>query len=118
MVDDEADVREVAAELLRRLGFEVRTACDGREGLEAFQAAADRIAVVLLDVAMPEMGGEETVRALRCIRPDVPLVLMSGFRQEFAAPHLEAGPRAGFVQRPFTPEQLASALRTVLEGEA
>ncbi len=115
VVDDEADVRDLAGIMLRRLGFTVTTAADGREGVEAFREHARKIDVVLLDLTMPGMGGEEACREIQRIEPDQCIVLMSGYNEEFAASR-GVGGMAGFLQKPFTQEDLGATLRTLLEN--
>ena len=114
VVDDEADVRELAAIMLRRLGFSVYTAADGQQAIEAFRRHAREIELVLLDLTMPGMGGEEACREIQRIEPDQRIVLMSGYSEEFAASR-GVGGMAGFLQKPFTQEDLGATLRSVLE---
>ena len=69
---------------------------------------------VLLDLSMPRMGGSETLRHIRERRPDLPVVLMSGYTEQEVAsktPRSPSGGAAGFLQKPFLPEDLASVLR-------
>ena len=84
VVDDEATVLVVAQRSLEHLGFEVLLAENGKQAIQVFKENADEIQVVLLDLTMPHMGGEETFDALRRIRPDVPVVLSSGYPEERA----------------------------------
>ena len=109
VVDDEADVRELAEEMLRRLDYEVITAREGSEAVAALRTHADKIDVVLLDLTMPGLSGEETLREIRSIEPDQEVVLMSGYSEEFAGSRFE-GRIAGFLQKPFTREELGEAL--------
>ncbi len=115
VIDDDAGVRDLTGELARRLGFQVLSAADGIRAVETFRAHADETTVVLLDLTMPGASGSEIAVQLRRIRPDVPIVLMSGFSLD----HPTAGwantlGRAGFVQKPFTRDELAQALQGVL----
>jgi two-component system, cell cycle sensor histidine kinase and response regulator CckA len=115
LVDDDPDVREVAELMLRDLGFEVMTAADGREALEKFSACSHRIAAVVLDMTMPELGGDEVLAALRHTQPDTPIVLMSGFSKSYATARIRSDARCTFLQKPFEPEELAAALRSAIE---
>jgi CheY-like chemotaxis protein len=121
VVDDDTDVRDLAGIMLRRLGFTVYTAADGREGVAAFREHAREIDVVLLDLTMPGMSGGEACREMLGIEPDQRIVLMSGYNEEIAASRAVGG-TAGFLQKPFTQEDLGATLRAVLEktsrGEA
>ena len=116
VVDDEESVRRVAGRMLAALGFEVITARDGVEGLNAFRAAGETICAVLLDLTMPRLDGEETFRELRQLRPDARVILMSGFSEQEAGARFVGKGLAGFLQKPFTPDELREQL--VAFGEA
>jgi two-component system cell cycle sensor histidine kinase/response regulator CckA len=114
VVDDDETVRTVAKQMLRRSGFTVLTAANGREAVEKFAAARTEITLVLLDLTMPVLGGEEAFRAMRQMRPDVRVVLMSGYSSHELASRYGAEGLAGFVQKPFRLEELEACLTTVL----
>jgi len=121
VIDDEPSVRDVARAILERAGFEVLVAASGREGLERFRACADRIVAVLLDMTMPDLAGEEVFAELRSIRPDVPVILSSGYNEQDAVRRftadVSAGPEsglAGFIQKPYLPADLLSKVRAAL----
>ena len=114
VVDDGAMVREFATDVLAAAGIEVEVACDGAEALEVFRRAADEFAVVLLDMTMPVMSGEETLAELRRIRPDVQAILSSGYSEQEASAKFAGGPAAGFLQKPYTPQQLLLKIRELL----
>jgi CheY-like chemotaxis protein len=113
LAEDEEGVREVVGRMLERLGFRVLPAEDGVAALEELERSDHTITAVLLDVSMPRLGGSETLRQIRERRPDLPVVLMSGYtEQEVASKLLDDSPGAvGFLQKPFLPEDLASVLR-------
>jgi PAS domain S-box-containing protein len=113
LAEDEEGVREVVGRMLERLGFRVLPAEDGVAALEALDRSDHTVTAVLLDVSMPRMGGSETLMQIRERRPDLPVVLMSGYtEQEVASKLLDASAGAvGFLQKPFLPEDLASVLR-------
>jgi signal transduction histidine kinase/CheY-like chemotaxis protein len=115
VVDDDPGVRELAEEMLRRLGFAVLSAQEGGEGVEAFRKHAGEIDAVLLDLTMPGISGEETLRRIHSIQPDQPVVLMSGYSEEVAASQ-RLGGVAGFLHKPFAQEELGETLRQCLEG--
>ena len=100
--------------MLRGFGFDVLSSEDGHEGVETFRKHADAIRVVLLDLTMPGMGGEEALGEIQRIVPDQPVVLMSGYNEEFAASRF-AGRISGFLQKPFTPEDLGDTFRSLLD---
>jgi CheY-like chemotaxis protein len=109
VVDDEDVIRRMAKTALERLGYQVLTATNGREAVELFASDPDRVQIVLLDMMMPVMGGEEALRRLLEIRPSLPVLAMSGFHEREAKQRFGAG-IAGFVQKPFTAGQLAIKL--------
>jgi len=111
VVDDEATVLVVAQRILEHLGFEVLLAENGKQAIQVFKENADEIQVVLLDLTMPHMGGEETFDALRRIRPDVPVVLSSGYPEERAKAGFRAEDLAGYVQKPYTISTLAGVIQ-------
>lgn len=116
VVDDEGGVRDVARRMLTRAGFQVREATDGREALAVFDRHADEIALVLLDLSMPVLGGEACLRELTTRRPDLPVILTSGYNEADAPIHLEGHRTAGFVQKPFVTADLMNAVRSALRG--
>ncbi len=111
VVDDEATVLVVAQRILEHLGFDVLLAENGKQAVDVFRENADEIKVVLLDLTMPHMGGEETFDALRRIRPDVPVVLSSGYPEERAKAGFRAEDLAGYVQKPYTINALAGVIQ-------
>lgn len=111
MVDDEPVVRRLSKAALERYGYTVLLAENGREAIELFREKAPEIAVVLLDMAMPVMGGEEAIRHLRKIRPDIPVIVTSGYSEMVAREHFGTRGVAGFLQKPFTAAELAEKIR-------
>jgi PAS domain S-box-containing protein len=118
VVDDEPLVREVARQMLRRLGFDVVCAEDGNAGLELFRTTAADAAVAILDVTMPGLDGVELFREIRRIRPGAPVVFASGFGEQAAPLAADGDPRTAFVHKPFDLHELARALRRVVSAEA
>jgi len=116
VIDDDEGVREIAAELLRRSGMTVLTASDGYEGLKLFGLHADSIDVILLDRTMPEFSGADTFDAIRALRPDARIVLVSGYTEERATAELADRDLTGFLRKPFSPETLLAAVRGALDG--
>ncbi|MCC7139256.1 MAG: PAS domain S-box protein [Planctomycetes bacterium] len=118
VVDDDDAVREVVARMLAGAGHRVLQAADGAEGVAALRAHADDVALVVLDLTMPGMSGEETLRALREVRPDVRVVVTSGYTQQDAAARLRGAPPDGFVQKPFDRADLLARIDAVLRAAA
>ncbi len=114
VVDDEPLVRGVASSMLEMLGYRVLTAGNGREGLEVFRAQKDEIVCVILDLTMPEMGGEEAFRELHHQRSDVRVVLSSGFNEQDVSQRFVGAGLAGFIQKPYTVAKLRETLKLVL----
>ena len=114
VVDDEETVRSVAARLLESAGFDIVLAEDGRQALEIFRRRAGDFTAVLLDLTMPHMNGEETFRELRKVRPDVPVVLMSGFSEEDSVERFAGRELAGFVPKPFDRDSLVGKLLSLV----
>ena len=109
MVEDEEGVREVVGRMLERLGFHVITAVDGMAALRVLDEHDGGVTAVLLDLSMPRMGGRRRVRPSASARPDLPVVLMSGYTEQDVAPKILDG-RAGavgFLQKPFLSEDLS-----------
>lgn len=116
VIDDEESVRNIAALMLQQLGFSVMTAGDGRKGLDVFRENGDEIDLVLLDMTMPHMNGEETFRELRQLRPDIKVVLTSGYNEQEATHRFSGKGLAGFIQKPFSLDVLAAHIRKALEA--
>ena len=110
IIDDEEDVRIAANHMLGHLGFDTLEACDGIEGLTMFKARHQELTAVLLDMTMPEMGGEEVFREIRRMGSDVPVILSSGYNESQATRRFSGKGLAGFLQKPYTIHQLAVAL--------
>ncbi len=115
VVDDDEGVRALAADTLERAGFRVLSVSDGASAVEVFRANADSIRAVLLDRTMPGMGGEETFERIAQIRPEVAIVLVSGYSQDRASKSFNARRLAGFLHKPFLPSTLVRVIREALE---
>ncbi len=115
LVDDEETVRLVGSAMLRRGGFDVITAQDGRAALAMFAQRHGEVDCVILDLAMPNMDGEETYRELRAVDPDVRVLLSSGYNEQDAINRFAGKRLAGFIQKPYRAEELIQAVRAVIE---
>lgn len=116
VVDDEDLVGRTAKAALQRYGYTVLLAEDGRAALDAFREIADRVRLVLLDLNMPVMGGEETLRQLKLLHPDVRVILSSGYNEMEATRLFTGKDLVGFIQKPYTAAQLAEKIRAALEA--
>ena len=114
VVDDEEVIGDVTAGMLEHLGYRVLTARSGSEALEIFAVNRDRIDVVILDMIMPGMGGGEVFDRMRTMKPEVKVILSSGYSLNGMAKEImDRGVRA-FIQKPFTMDGLSRKIREVL----
>ncbi len=114
VVDDEEPVRRLAVRMLTWTGFQALEAGHGREALAAMEEHGQSIHLVLTDIKMPGMSGRELGAQVARRWPDKPVLYMSGFASEvFAGGLLEPG--APFLAKPFTQEDLAAKIRSLLQ---
>jgi CheY-like chemotaxis protein len=106
VIDDQSFVLEVAQAILERAGHRVLTALGGREGIDCFRERCHEIDAVLLDLAMPDADGDAVLRELQRRRPDVRVIIATGFRMGDAAERIRAHGVAGFVRKPYEPEEI------------
>jgi len=116
VVDDEGTVRAVAQRILERAGFEVLVAHDGAEAVKLFKERSGEIKGVLLDLTMPRMDGEETLRALRGIRSDVCVVISSGYDEQEVAERFAGGEPTAFIQKPYQAGELISKMCEAIQA--
>jgi CheY-like chemotaxis protein len=114
LVEDEEAVRAVTAEMLEDAGYRVVAAAHGAEGLELAEALEGGLDAVVTDVLMPGMSGPEVVERLRERFPDLRVVFMSGYPDPEAISAARLSGPTAFVQKPFSIEELARAIRAVL----
>jgi len=114
-VDDENMIVEVAEELLDALGYKVLIARSGKEAIEIYQENKERIAIVLLDMIMPDMSGSETYDRLKDIDPRVKVLLSSGYSINGQATEILDRGCNGFIQKPFKIKELSQKLREILQ---
>ena len=115
MVDDEETVRVTTARMIEACGFETVLADNGRTGVERFRAEPGQIALVVLDLTMPHMDGEEAFKAIVETRPDARVLLMSGFNEQEAIARFTGKGLAGFIQKPFTLPALREKLQEIFK---
>jgi PAS domain S-box-containing protein len=115
-VDDEEALRQLATETLGGLGYTVVTARNGVEALALYGEKRGEIALVILDLIMPDMGGVETFRRLREIDPSARVLICSGYAGEGRPENLLAEGVAGFLRKPYRIGALAAAIRQALVG--
>ncbi len=117
LVDDEESVRTMGKRMLKRLGFTVLTAVDGREALEIYRAQRGEIELVLLDLTMPCMDGEEALDELHRFDPEARVVMSSGYTESEIAARFAGKRLSGFLQKPYALYELAQCLHRALIGD-
>ncbi len=115
LAEDEETVRTVVARVLENLGFTVTLAADGREAANLFEAQPDAFTLVVMDLTMPHLDGAEAFARMRRVRPDVRVLLMSGFSEHDATITFAGKGLAGFLQKPFELGHLRDKIRAVFE---
>ena len=113
LVDDEETVRGIGKEMLQELGFTAITANNGREAVELFKAIPD-IAVVILDLTMPHMDGEQCFRELHLLKSDVKIIMSSGFNEQEVTQKFVGKGLAGFIQKPYKLSVLKDAIKGII----
>jgi PAS domain S-box-containing protein len=111
VVDDEPMVLAFVEEGLKRLGYRVLTAVDGRQACEVYSSHSQQIDMVLLDMVMPGTTGLEACRRLRQINPNVKVILSSGYSSGEVVREARLAGALGFIGKPYSLEELSSALR-------
>jgi two-component system cell cycle sensor histidine kinase/response regulator CckA len=116
LVDDEAMIIDVAERMLSKLGYKVFTARDGKEAIEVFKKYRNKIDVIILDMIMPNMGGGETFDRIKKMKPEIKVLLSSGYSINGQASEILNRGCNGFIQKPFNLQNLSQNLRSMLEG--
>ena len=116
VVDDEPSVAKVAARTLASAGMQALVASDGAEALALHRERGGKVDLVLLDLNMPGLPGDEVYRALRRESPGLPILLSSGHPEEAALARIEGGEVVAFLQKPYSTEALRRRVRELLEG--
>jgi len=114
IVDDEENIRKAAEATLLRFGYQVISATDGEDALALYSKRSDEIAVVLTDLAMPNMDGNALIRALRTLDRNIRAIAMSGLISENQIEELRSLGVVHFLPKPYTAETLLIALKNVL----
>jgi len=114
VVEDEPAVRKVLEYVLTRASHTVDVAIDGLDGLEQFQANPQIYDAVLMDIKMPRMNGDKAFHEIKKIRPELPIIVLTGYAEESVIASFHPGEPAAFLQKPFEVQHLLSALKHVL----
>ncbi len=115
IVDDEELVLNVGVNMLEKLGYTVLAAKNGTEAVDIFEANKDKIKMVVLDIIMPDMGGGEVYDKIKAINPDVKVLLSSGYSVDGQAIELLERGCDGFMQKPFTLEELSGKITQIMK---
>jgi PAS domain S-box-containing protein len=117
IIDDEPAVREVATDILNLAGIETLRASGGAEGVALYQAHQPAIHLVLLDVQMPEMNGEETFHRLRQLDPKVKVLFSSGYTTSDSVRQLVSQGAAHFLPKPYNFDTLVNTVQSLIASE-
>lgn len=117
MVDDETMMIEIGKLMLEKLGYRVIAVDNGKKAVAAIQENMDGIDMVLLDMIMPEMDGGKTFDRIREIKPDIPVLLSSGYALNGQADKIMQRGCNGFIQKPFHIIDLSQKIRKILDSE-
>ncbi len=115
LVDDEDMIIDVAQRMLDKLGYKVFTARDGKEAIEVFRKHKEEIDAIVLDMIMPKMSGGEAFDRIKEIKPEIKVLLSSGYSINGQASEILSRGCNGFIQKPFNLQNLSKSLRTILE---
>ena len=118
IVEDEEIVRDLTCRLLNGLGYKTLVAGDPREAIKLCKQFTDDIRLLLTDVVMPEMDGEELARAAKIIIPEISVLFMSGYTDNSFIKHKALESLGDFLPKPFSKELLASKVREIIERDA
>lgn len=116
VVDDEKPVLRICTKMVQLCGLKVITACDGVDAVAKFREHADEITVVLMDLTMPNMDGITAMSEIYLIRPDVKILLSSGFNEEELSERITRQAPAGFIRKPYSMSVLQAELQRVVKG--
>jgi two-component system cell cycle sensor histidine kinase/response regulator CckA len=114
VIDDEEPVRDAVTDILELAGLAVLSAPDGRAGIDLYQQWQADIGLILLDLSMPGLNGEETFRELRLVNPRARVLLSSGYSQDEVAARFAGQSEVGFIQKPYDAEQLVKEIKRYL----
>jgi CheY-like chemotaxis protein len=115
MVDDERVICEVTADIINKMGYRTITTCDGEEALDIFHARQDEVDLVIVDMVMPGLSGEQVVDAMRKMAPDIKVILISGYPESEEVQKAMRDTRQAFLQKPLQPKLLSATIRQLLD---
>jgi signal transduction histidine kinase/ActR/RegA family two-component response regulator len=116
LIDDEEQIIDIERRILENLGYEVTPKTDSEEALAEFSARPDRFDLVITDMTMPKITGDRLARRLMDINPQIPVILCTGFNEAITEEKALAMGIDKFVMKPIVKNELANAIRTVLDN--
>lgn len=117
LVDDEKDIIDVGRQMLDRLGYAVESYTDSREALNAFKRRPGEYDLVVTDQTMPHLTGSDLAREMMKIRPNIPIILCTGFSESITADQAEKMGIRAFLMKPLIIRKLASTIRRILDDK-
>jgi PAS domain S-box-containing protein len=115
VVDDEEIILRTTRAVLENSGFRVLVASGGEEAINLFRTQAEDVSLILLDMMMPGMSGDQAFRHLRAIRPDIPIMVSSGYSESQVMRYFSGSRVSAFIQKPYTSNKLISNIGAVLD---
>jgi PAS domain S-box-containing protein len=116
LVEDEDEIRFITKELLKMFGFTVLEASSGKEALDIYQKNAADIMLVFTDIGMPVMDGYELVEKLKKLKPELPIIISSGYGDADVKVRIGSDNIAGIASKPYNADRLWEVLKSVVEG--
>jgi DNA-binding NtrC family response regulator len=117
MVDDEANILEMAMSLLNDANYRVIAASNAKDAIELYEKHRDEIRLVLLDLIMPEIGGKQCLEALRNMDPNVKVLVLTGYTKRGMTQELKEAGARDFILKPFDTPQLLEKIRKIIDAE-
>ena len=118
VAEDDRLVREIATRVLENGGYRVLAASNGKEALELFQKHQDEIALSVLDVVMPKMGGRETSLQIRALQPEATILFVSGYNPTEVEGSFELDAEEEVLMKPYVAENFLARIHDLLHGRA
>jgi len=116
LVDDEEQIIDIEKQILERLGYQVTAKTDSQEALEEFSTRSEKFDLVITDMTMPKMSGDQLALKLMDIKPDIPVILCTGFNETINEEKALAMGIDRFVMKPIVKDDLANTIRSVLDA--
>ena len=117
VAEDDETIRDLLVVILERAGYELLTAKDGADAVHVYEMNKSMIDLLVLDVMMPELSGNQVVQKIRDMRPDMPCLLASGYSEDLLSKELIEAPNTSFIAKPFKSETLLREVRLLLDHQ-